>query len=58
MRRGLPFLCIRPGASYRQWPEKSVENIELPSGRLSVRIEEDLCQDLAILRHSRLVRER
>lgn len=58
MRRGLPFLCIRPGASYRQWPEKSVENIELPRSRLSVKIEEGLCQDLAILRHSRLVRER
>ena len=58
MRRGLPFLCIRPGASYRHWPEKSVENIELPRSRLSVRIEEDLCQDLAILRHLGLVRER
>lgn len=57
-RRGIPILCARPGQAFRHWRDGSVESVELTRGRLAVRIEEDLWQDPAILRHRALLRQR
>ena len=55
LRKGLPFMCVRPGAGYKRWNQRSVEHIELQRGRLAVRVEKDLWQDPHILRYKRLL---
>ncbi len=58
LRHALPFMCVRPGAVCRHWTQSSVEHVELPRGRLAVRVEKDLWQDPRILRYRRLLRSR
>ena len=58
LRHALPFMCVRPGSECRHWTQSSVEHVELPRGRLAVRVEKDLWQDPRILRYRRLLRSR
>ncbi len=56
-RTGLPFLCIRAGS--RPQPchvEGNTTTLELPRGRLSFALDNDLRFDLAFARHLALVR--
>ena len=56
VRNDIPFMCVRPGAEYKRWRQRSVEHIELRRGRLAVRVERDLWQDPRILRYRKLLR--
>ncbi len=50
-RMDLPFLCICPGGSWRQWRDRSVEHVELSRSDLSVQVEADLRQDPVLFRY-------
>lgn len=56
VRKRLPLLCVRPGGQLRSDLRETVESLELPRGRASVRVEQDLWQDLAIWRFLPAVR--
>jgi glycosyltransferase involved in cell wall biosynthesis len=58
-RRGLPFLCVRAGATNPPPPSRAstVEVLELPRSAVSVGMEKDLAFDPLFWRHAELIED-